>query len=62
VYRPSRQQTHCKRGHPLSGENLHRYYNGRDHVRVCLTCVRMRNSISNAKAKEARVARKVASQ
>jgi hypothetical protein len=32
-------KTHCKRGHPLEGENLKRKANG---ARECLTCVRKR--------------------
>ena len=33
-----RQQTHCKRGHPLSGDNLHIYGN----QRRCKACARLR--------------------
>ena len=33
-----RNQTHCKRGHPLSGENLYRRKDGR---RICKTCKKM---------------------
>ena len=28
-------QTHCKRGHPLSGKNLYRHPNGKRHCRTC---------------------------
>lgn len=34
-----RGKTHCKKGHPLSGENLAE----RKGVRICLTCDRARN-------------------
>lgn len=33
------RQTHCKRGHPLSGDNLYVYPNGK---RLCRTCERER--------------------
>lgn len=32
-------KTHCKRGHPLSGDNLYRYKDGR---RECVACMRLR--------------------
>jgi hypothetical protein len=32
------RQTHCKRGHPLSGENLH--IRSRDGARICIACRR----------------------
>ena len=34
----TRAKTHCKRGHPLSGDNLSTYENRR----VCLACMRLR--------------------
>lgn len=34
-------QTHCKRGHPLSGENVTRY--GKFQTRCCMTCKRARD-------------------
>ncbi len=37
------EQTHCKRGHPLSGDNLSPHYLARG-VRRCLTCDRERNA------------------
>ena len=39
-YGPASKRTHCKRGHPLSGENLYRAPNGTRH---CLTCNRARD-------------------
>ena len=40
-----RAQTHCKRGHPLSGENLHIYVNKKGaKARVCKECKRLNNS------------------
>lgn len=33
------RQTHCVHGHPLSGDNLYTYPNGR-RKRACLTCIR----------------------
>jgi len=38
--------THCKRGHPLSGENL--VLRSRHKYRACLACERMRDTKSNA--------------
>jgi hypothetical protein len=36
-------KTHCKRGHPLSGDNLRtKIANGKIRARVCRTCVRMK--------------------
>lgn len=35
------RKTECKRGHPLSGENLFRYKDGR---RDCRTCMRLRRA------------------
>jgi hypothetical protein len=37
---PTPQKTHCKHGHPLSGENLHVQSNGE---RECLACRRLRS-------------------
>lgn len=39
-----REQTHCKRGHPLSGANLRVNAGG---CRECLTCRRLRRSSRN---------------
>jgi hypothetical protein len=30
--------THCKHGHPLSGDNLYLYVSHGRHERKCLTC------------------------
>lgn len=49
-----RAQTHCKRGHPLSGENL---YEAGQNKRSCKTCRREIKRRFNAKAKAARHAR-----
>jgi hypothetical protein len=38
VPHPKRVRTHCKHGHPLSGDNL-KLYRGE---RLCVTCVRAR--------------------
>jgi hypothetical protein len=36
----TRAKTHCKRGHPLSGDNLSKY----SKRRVCLSCMRLRST------------------
>lgn len=41
VRRKNEQATHCKRGHPLSGDNLYTVRN--DSRRHCRTCVQARN-------------------
>lgn len=38
-------KTHCKRGHPLSGDNL--YINATSQLRSCKTCARRRGRIRN---------------
>lgn len=46
------KKTHCKYGHPLSGDNL-REFNGRyGPCRVCKTCARERSRKFKAKAKK----------
>jgi len=37
-------KTHCKRGHPLAGDNLYLYKNRTE--RLCMTCKRMRESVA----------------
>lgn len=41
-YRPARDQTHCKRGHPLSGDNLRISTTG---ARLCKACRREQQKI-----------------
>lgn len=38
-----REKTHCKRGHSLSGENLHVNNEGRRHCRICLRMIQKRH-------------------
>ncbi len=37
-------KTHCKRGHPLSGENVRIRLNGDQQRRICLTCQKIYKS------------------
>ena len=43
---PWQKQTHCKNGHPFSGDNLY-FVNGKH--RRCRTCSRERQRVQNAK-------------
>lgn len=36
------EKTHCKRGHPLSGDNLRIYYRGTAENRICRACEEIR--------------------
>jgi hypothetical protein len=47
------RKTHCVRGHPLSGDNVHffRGKGGRTH-RYCRTCKRMANAKASRERKE----------
>jgi hypothetical protein len=45
-----KNQTHCKNGHPLSGENL--YVHLQRGTRSCRTCKNRRTEISNNKRRE----------
>lgn len=45
------RQTHCKRGHPLWGDNLYRYKAGEGTRRACNTCMRENTRRYRAEAK-----------
>lgn len=49
VSKRRRAMTHCKRGHPFSGENLAVNSNG---SRRCLACCRMRTKLTNKKKRK----------
>lgn len=54
-------QTHCKRGHPLSGENLHLGINPRNRARRFRTCIICKKAVRNLEREnEARRARRQA--
>jgi hypothetical protein len=44
------RQTHCKRGHPLSGDNLYSWPK-EPHVRQCRECARMRHRLRRLRSK-----------
>lgn len=43
VISPLKNRTHCKRGHPLSGDNLQKPWPAHPHYRICLACRRERH-------------------
>lgn len=45
---PNQKQSHCKRGHPLSGPNL--YVSPKRKVRACRTCIAQRAKVRYAQA------------
>jgi len=48
VYAPKRAQTHCKRGHPLSGDNLRL----KGKRRMCIACHRIKTNESRQRSGE----------